>query len=339
MKRAVAFLLTALMALSLAPLALAEPPAPESLHIAYENTDGDGCFSLETYPQVYLTIHPADKIIAGGSKKYPATFLYFLPPEGALPVAFSPNRAVFTVPDQQLTYYYYVQPRGRFNNYLNQVNKDDIIADGKDDLAAIYLGNEDHRAYALLALPGKTFSELGRLNLTIADHTGSRSREELTELVEDEAGRLLIDMTFDKQEAYWSEGAYTTAELTAEDDPVKATLDARGLILDTLYGPAALRYRLRTPEDKIRDVTVKLDPLSYAHLDHGEKITALDYTLADGTRGKILTYKGKNYAGFPVLEQASYGGGPLYLTFEMSVSEDEFPAMLEEAYARLTIEK
>lgn len=339
MKKTVLFFLLCSFLVSLASFSLADPePAPAVGSLTITPVEGSQSFTVASYPDIYLTPNNTEKIIKGESKRDKPVFLHFLPPEGALPTSFGAARASFTNEEEGLSYYYYVKSRARFNSYLNGIKDQFIIADGKDEIAAIYLGNEDHRAYALISLPGKEFTELGRIDVALADHTGQRSREELVDLIEDEVSRLLIDMCFVELDRYWSDGAYASVQLRAEEDDVRATVDTADLIVMGMDSPASLRYKARTEDGKLREVNVRLSPYSYAYVDHGEKRPSSEYTLADGTQGRVITYKGTSYAGFPVLDAASYGGGPLFLTFEMEVSsEADFPAFLEEAYARLSL--
>lgn len=342
MKKPILFFLLFVLALSSCPFALAETTsAPVSGSLVLSITDGVenvNAFTAESYPGVYLTPYDTEKIIKGESKRNKPIFLHFMPPEGALPVSFGPARIVFTNTNAGVSYYYYVKSRARFGTYLNGVKDEFIIANGKDEIAAIYLGNEDHRAYALVSLPGKEFSELGRIDIAIADHTGQRSREDLIELIEAEVSRLLIDMHFVELDRYWSDGTYASVELQAEEDPVRAIVDTTGLVIMGVDSTSSLRYKMRNDDGKVREVNVKLSPYSYAHVDHGAKYPSSEHTLSDGTKGRVITYKGVSYAGFPLLDIANYGGGPLYLTFAMEVSsESDFLPLLEEAYARLTL--
>lgn len=327
MRKIVCFLSAMMLLLSLCSVALAQSFAPGSLAIDTTEIDGKERFTLESYPEIWMSAFTAKDILEG-KKKNPPRFLHVSPPQNTLPTVIGLDRVAFVSDEEGLTYYYYLFKVRSFRVFLQNVPEERVIADAKDQQLAIYVGEENHRIYALLTLPESEFGEKGKLEINITDHTGTRSQAELERLMQEELGRVQRQMSFEVLDQFWCQGVYTTANLSYYNGSLRALVDLSDLIVERMDGASNLKCKFLTEEGKAKDLFLRLDTYSYAHHHHQSEEKTEEVTLADGTVWRVFPTKTRCYAGREIAD-ASLGGVPVYLTVEAEASPDAFAELLE----------
>lgn len=329
MKKISSFVLVMALLLALAAPAMAQAPAENSLVMKQESIRGNRSFTQDSYPEIWIT--PIfDQHIIVGNEKYPPHFLRFAPPENTAMLDFSYDDATFIDHDVLLTYSYYAYDRASFELFLEKAAQEYTIADGSDGIA-MYVNPESRRAHAMIDIKDK-FEKSAKLQIIIDDHSRDIKPETLRELIEAEVERVTGTMEFVELDHYWSQGVVKSVELYSDRDPVKATVDTTGLTV-TEVEEESLTTREKVDDRNSAATSFEIGTYAYVESKGDE---SKEYTMSDGTVWKIFNTEYHGYASMVVLEEGKYG--TVYLTIEVDTAPEGFPAALEAAYARVTLE-
>lgn len=323
--------------LSVNAVALAEKPAADSLKAEIQSIRGNRSFTLESYPDMWLTPFYVSSMLEGNEKN-PPVFVKIPAREGSSVVEFDYEDCYYVDFDTLVGYYYYVEDDYPFETFLKKVEDDtNIIKDGSDG-DALYLSPDRNRAYALITLEGDALPKFTRLYIQLTDNTRDMKAADLQAAIEEEIARIKDAYTVETLDGYWSEGVYATVQLQARNDDVSLSINTSGLTIVQLEDDTLETIRVeKNDKDRLssEDTEIALDTYSYVFADGN---TAYDLTLEDGTVFTAFNTDYTGYAALPVLAEAKYGSGdPLYLTIQIDCAPEDFPKMLEEIYGRITV--
>ena len=327
MKKTISVLLALCLMLT-AGMVVAESPEAGSLNVERVSIRGNASWTKESYPEIWITPVFAEYIIKG-NEKYPAHFLHFAPPEGALPTSFAYDEAVFLDHDILAAYYYFAYDRHAFELFLEKADPEFILEDGSDGVA-MYISPDSRRARALIDI-SDNFGGTAKLEIVFDDYSRDITTEQLTGYIQAEVERVQAAMTFVELDQYWSEGVFGAVELHAGNDPVSVLLDAASLTIVSLKESKLKAQEL--VDGDVRSIELALDSYSYVYSNEEE---AEDITLSDGTEWKIYHTGYTGYAVFVVMEVAKYDR-PLYLTVQSDCAPEDFVDVLEAINSLVTI--
>lgn len=324
MKKMAVSLLALVLAWTLTPWALAEQ------NVVYQETEGLSGYTVESYPEAWITAYKVKNILEG-KKRNPPAFLHIVPPQGAVPRLFDWDRAMFWVPQTQMSYTYLVEDPSLLKNFLKYANEKKIVDEGKDKMKAIYLGNENHRIYGLLTLPDTYYSEHAKLKVHIADLTQTMSDDALIQAMNEEILRLQGALTFETLEKYWSQDQVNQVQITLPEANALMQVETKGLVV-LGANENNLNCMYMNEAGKAKTLAFRLDLYSFPHRQ--EK--AADLTLG-GVEAKVYSKSGHHSVALPLGDVAGMEGMTLYLLLEIEAGDDEMPAVAADAFARVTL--
>lgn len=320
--------LLALMMLTVSAAALAAAPAAGSLSVTYESVRGNASFTVESYPEIWIT--PIfDQHIIAGNEKYPPHFLRFPLPEGTAALEFETDSVALIDHENLLVYSYYAYDRASFEVFLEKAEPDYTIADGTDGVA-MYIRPDVRRAYGMIDIK-PDFGNTSKLQIIIDDFTRDITEDTLRALIEAEAERIQATMQLEKLDAYWSTDVFSTIDLRGESE-LGVTVDASGLAV-TKVEENKLVYMKKIDDRNVEKTEIAID--GYSYVDSREESEVATHKMADGTEWRVYTSEVTGYAHLTLLEEGKYG--PVYLTVKIDGTPDTFIDKLEAAYGRTTI--
>lgn len=327
MKRLTACMM-ALCLLLCAASAFAQAPAAGSLTATLESVRGNTSFTVESYPEIWITPIYAEYILQG-KEDYPPDFLTFAPPEGAVPMEFSYDEALFINHDTLMLYAYYAYDRASFELFLEKAEPENTLADGSDGVA-IFVIPDSRRARALVDI-SEYFDKTPKLEIILDDYSRDITTDQLTEMIQAEVDRVMSAMTLVTLDGYWSTDAYASVELTADSDPYTATVDATGLTMVKLESKR-LEFQAAV-EKSVEKTEIALDTYAYVYSKEDEM---QPLTLSDGSEWVIYNTDYTGYAARIITEEGKHDR-TLYLTIKIDCAPEAFPDLLDAMNARITI--
>lgn len=322
MKKLVALLLAALMALGLGA-ALADAPAAGSLTVENTTIRGNTTWTLESYPEIWLTPIFNEYIIEGkDAEKYPPKFLCFAPPEGALPYEFDTDDAAFLNHDTLMSYGYYVADRASFELFLEKAEKENILADGSGGVA-MFTQPDNRRARAMISLE-EQYGGTAKLEILMYDNTGDMKAEELAAAIQAETERVQSTMRMEDLEGYWSKEVYASVQLYYSFLKVGVQVNTSAM---TLVNVEDRKLEAMENVDG-KAVETKIEIVDYT----SDEVT--DETLADGTPYIRKTYDSFSYGYFEIGESRDK---PVYVSICIDGEPEGFAEKLEKVYALVTV--
>lgn len=331
MKKKLLLLVTAMLLAAMAVSALAEAPAAGSLKVERQVIDGNSVCTAESYPEVWITPYFAEYILQG-KEDYPAVFMRFAPPEGALAQDFDYDDAFLINFDTLTGYSYAAYDRLSFEVFLEKAEEDGILADGSDGVA-MYVNADSNRGNAMIDIK-ETFGKTSKLTIDVYDYSRKLSQDELKEKLQEEVERVRAAMTIETLDHYWAAGVFESVQLANAHDPVLVTVDTSELNVIAV-DDKKITYETPIDERNVEKVEVNLDTYSNPYYNEDE---STEVTLSDGTVMRVKTTDYTGYAGVPVLDEVKIGSGPLYLSITITATPDVFMEKLEEVWARVTVE-
>ena len=334
MNKLLSILLIVMLALGMSCVALSEAPAANSLNAISENVRNNTSFTVESYPDVWITPVFAEYIIGKNDpEKYPAKFLTFAPLEGTRLMDMRYDSVQMLDNDKLIVYNYFAYDRYAFELFLEKAEPGNIVKDGSDGVA-IYIQPDSRRGRALIDLK-EQFGGTSKMEIIVDSYDRDIKTDELQTMIEAETERVQTEMKLVDLEGYWSENVYQSITLIADRDPVSVTINTEGLTVVKLDSNQ-LTTQAFVKERTVMETQIELDSYSYAYskAEDGDE-AAKDDTLADGTPYKVYNSDYSGYASFTLLEEGERGA--LYLTIQIGCTPDEFKQKLEEVYAKITV--
>lgn len=328
MKR-IAGLLALLMALVLAMPVLADAPAAGSLTMTQETVRNNTSFTLESYPEIWITPYFDEHIIVGLAD-YPPVFMRFSPPEGTMPMEFDYDSAAFIDHENLLVYSYYAYDRASFEVFLEKAAAENTVADGSDGIA-IYANPDARLGRALIDIKD-VFGKTSKLEIIVNDYNRDATSETLLQMIEAETARVMDSMTVETLDGYWSADVFASVELADNSGPVTAIVDVSGYTM-TKVDESELTLKEKATERSAGKTRIQLD--DYAYVLSKEETEGM--TLADGSEWLVYIWELGGYASRVVAEEGRYG--PVYLTINIDTEPDSFIEKVEELWSRIEIVK
>lgn len=328
MKKFSALFLALLLALTFT-FALADAPEKGSLSITHRQVVGNYTFTLESYPEVWISPIFYQYIVEG-KEDYPAHFLRFPLPDGATATEFGYDDCYAINFDTMLSYGYYAYDRMSFEVFLEKAEEGSIIADGSEGVA-MYVNSDSRRAYGMIDIK-EQFGKTSRLVIEIYDHSGNLSQDARKEQIVSEVARVQASMAVEELTGYWSEGVFATVELYESRDPITALVDTSSMTLYDVDDSTLKAVRLEDGKSKETQIAIDSNPFALYKQEQGEEtweanIDGRDFTLYHGGL--------KGYACTLLMEEGR--SGKQYLIIEIEGDQETFEAMVKETFALITV--
>ena len=322
--------LAALLMFSSVALMTSASAAKESGKLEYTLENNVDLWQTDGYPEVWLTPVFTDYIVSGyNPEKYPANYIKFALPEGALPHEIEYDEALLFDPDKLIVYYYWVNDRDAFELFLEKAEEGTILLDGSDGVA-VYHNKDQATAHAMIDI-AEYFGGTAKMRMRMQVQDRSVTPEEAGELMLAEVERVKAKMAFVELGEPWTKEAFTLVELGDGRNSINIVIDTTDL---TISVASLNSHKLITLEpvafgEKNDTNSVEIDIESSAY---GEFTSA---TMADGTE-YLLENREYYSAAFFYLKPGRLSGD-MYLKVRIKCEPDAFAQRLEEVMSRITL--
>lgn len=242
----------------------------------------------ETYSKAALTHYFVENVLEG-NERGPRDFLVFDLPEGAFAEEFESDYLHCLNTRELLQYSYQLFSSKAYETFMEDVEKENLLADGSDGVAAYYKPDRS-QACALFAVP--EYSKNAKMYIRITSDrrniTEAEERQLLSDLIMAEYQRVRDTLTVAHLDSYWSAGVYTALELVCPSADISVTYTDPEMILEEVSTAEATLYRAGGSKTQYEIELTDNSYVDYKMQEEPENCTS--FSLPDGKTANLYIY-------------------------------------------------